>query len=36
MYDELFEAACASGLVYDMLEGYGCSIEEADEILSMI
>lgn len=36
MDEELLQAACASGLAYDMLDGFGCSVDEADFLLSIV
>ena len=36
MNNELYDALTASGLAYDMLNGYDCSPDEADDIINMI
>ena len=36
MNEELLQALAASGLAYDMINGYNCSPEEADDIIYQI
>lgn len=36
MLQTLTEALQSSGLIYDLFEGYGCSIDEAADIINLI